>query len=1152
MTHQSSCCAVSEPPPGLYGATVHADLPLNPQQEPHPLSASAQGNPEFMIRQGPYLFGSIVIDAPDFVVGRSNCCAICLPDVSVSRQHFRIQLSHQGYILRDLESGNGTTVNGQQTISTVLHDQDRIRAGIFEIQIHLPRQCSTKNAQDNSGVPQATGDAVVEDVDAYFPEIASESFRHQHGNLPLEKMFAWGKIVTLYEVILAEKNNLKDRIIHYSPLAGTSADEHTRQCEQLSKARRALLEIALVLLFDERVFIYDYVVGTALPPKMREGLASLFRERLVRLRTMSAELVAYLEKDSTIRDAIRAIVTFGRAIRAEIEEAWQHKYDLLTYELNRFVTDNERLESALLLVSNPDSANRTDARDQKRIATIIRIQRKRISEYRYYVDCLGKDPRHALSLIRTDMRAKELARNDLKWGRPQNEFILILLKRQYDSVQSMMPTIPEILRDAWKPQLFQNVSGPHTGYCHYFAALALLFSGEQNAELIYKAFLQQCITSPELVDFLELSEQARKLLMSEAWSYQAVLNSHAQAFFTHIEAVLNEGGSPLSEIFRDFYRQALFSSLDLLTNPDITDLLIKVPDGVEMIRELCLMCTKNSPASAMLFEAFLTVAGLTGNVGRGIAQSFIDTEVPLRRQMVRLGHLEDDQRHFKQQHDSRGTIGRSHALPNLVEVKLIQSRIVRKKGLERSTRRLSHRLEEELRTKIRKENRWYGWMYSKQLDSIIERKLLASMDTALAECDTNQILSWSASGNRWPGPGLERTILDEVLAEAKRQPALRKKCEHRNTPSPFEIFDYAAVLHDIDAIKVRGSYFHYIRSQLSDVARLNEVEDMVSAAHVFLQSNEFGSLLKSLDDNIKSLRDALGQSLEFEPTMILEEVEEQVKELNKIIEDFNTNIAFFNKKLREEERFFSLLPIDVDNVQLLRKVVDATWCAYLLSTLWGEPSEDGMLLQYIAHAMGTPFAPAPHDVPSNHGIFVDVSLASARALSIQQLRQLLPTDAECAPEAPLAQSTDAADQTGDATKLVLCLQATLCDPLRAAALARSGFDASLLDNLVGRYESFLNTQASAFFNVLLAMKGDVFRSKGFLVSVLDSHLSQALGEELDPIRKRLDGITTTEHAQALEQLSETLALAQRSGLAGRILALLLCELSQRYAFVMHQ
>jgi len=62
-------------------------------------------------------------------VGRAGHCALVIRDSAASRQHLEIRTSDGDYVCRDLNSRNGTVVNGVRTRSCKLHHGDRIEIG---------------------------------------------------------------------------------------------------------------------------------------------------------------------------------------------------------------------------------------------------------------------------------------------------------------------------------------------------------------------------------------------------------------------------------------------------------------------------------------------------------------------------------------------------------------------------------------------------------------------------------------------------------------------------------------------------------------------------------------------------------------------------------------------------------------------------------------------------------------------------------------------------------------------------------------------------------------------------------------------------------------------------------------------------------------
>jgi pSer/pThr/pTyr-binding forkhead associated (FHA) protein len=66
------------------------------------------------VRTGPYEGKVFELDKESVVLGRDVTNDIIFPDPEVSRRHSRLSLTPRGYVLEDLDSTNGTFVNGEQ------------------------------------------------------------------------------------------------------------------------------------------------------------------------------------------------------------------------------------------------------------------------------------------------------------------------------------------------------------------------------------------------------------------------------------------------------------------------------------------------------------------------------------------------------------------------------------------------------------------------------------------------------------------------------------------------------------------------------------------------------------------------------------------------------------------------------------------------------------------------------------------------------------------------------------------------------------------------------------------------------------------------------------------------------------------------------
>jgi pilus assembly protein CpaF len=80
-------------------------------------------------------------DATELTVGRVDGNHLVLADGSVSKKHARLMLRAGQVTVTDLESANGTYVNGRKiTRATIVREEDAIYIGDFVLRIELPKE----------------------------------------------------------------------------------------------------------------------------------------------------------------------------------------------------------------------------------------------------------------------------------------------------------------------------------------------------------------------------------------------------------------------------------------------------------------------------------------------------------------------------------------------------------------------------------------------------------------------------------------------------------------------------------------------------------------------------------------------------------------------------------------------------------------------------------------------------------------------------------------------------------------------------------------------------------------------------------------------------------------------------------------------------
>jgi hypothetical protein len=84
-----------------------------------------------LVVEGPNPGKRVFIDQPELTIGRDLRSSLVIEDRQVSRRHARIRLEGDQYILEDLNSRNGTFVNGQELgASHSLQDGDEIQIAL--------------------------------------------------------------------------------------------------------------------------------------------------------------------------------------------------------------------------------------------------------------------------------------------------------------------------------------------------------------------------------------------------------------------------------------------------------------------------------------------------------------------------------------------------------------------------------------------------------------------------------------------------------------------------------------------------------------------------------------------------------------------------------------------------------------------------------------------------------------------------------------------------------------------------------------------------------------------------------------------------------------------------------------------------------------
>jgi pSer/pThr/pTyr-binding forkhead associated (FHA) protein len=103
------------------------------------IAALPSGSALLIVRRGPTVGARFLLDIPLTVAGRHPDAEIFLDDVTVSRRHAEIVRDGASFRVRDLDSLNGTYLDGERTTEGVLSDGSEIQIGKYRMTFYPSR-----------------------------------------------------------------------------------------------------------------------------------------------------------------------------------------------------------------------------------------------------------------------------------------------------------------------------------------------------------------------------------------------------------------------------------------------------------------------------------------------------------------------------------------------------------------------------------------------------------------------------------------------------------------------------------------------------------------------------------------------------------------------------------------------------------------------------------------------------------------------------------------------------------------------------------------------------------------------------------------------------------------------------------------------------
>ena len=91
-----------------------------------------------VVRRGPNAPSRYLVEHDEMLIGRDADAEIFLDDMTVSRHHARVRATSEGFDVEDLQSLNGTYVDGERVTRAPLHHLAELRVGTFVLVAIVP------------------------------------------------------------------------------------------------------------------------------------------------------------------------------------------------------------------------------------------------------------------------------------------------------------------------------------------------------------------------------------------------------------------------------------------------------------------------------------------------------------------------------------------------------------------------------------------------------------------------------------------------------------------------------------------------------------------------------------------------------------------------------------------------------------------------------------------------------------------------------------------------------------------------------------------------------------------------------------------------------------------------------------------------------
>jgi pSer/pThr/pTyr-binding forkhead associated (FHA) protein len=132
--------------------------------------------PRLQVAAGPLTDSIYFLTDAEIRIGRDPSNSLAISDLSLSRRHCVLNLEHDSYKIRDLDSRNGTFVNGGAVSEKRLNHGDQVSVGesvfVFLDKDEDPEETIAEAVEFDDAVTQATAQIHPQDVIYLQPSVA--------------------------------------------------------------------------------------------------------------------------------------------------------------------------------------------------------------------------------------------------------------------------------------------------------------------------------------------------------------------------------------------------------------------------------------------------------------------------------------------------------------------------------------------------------------------------------------------------------------------------------------------------------------------------------------------------------------------------------------------------------------------------------------------------------------------------------------------------------------------------------------------------------------------------------------------------------------------------------------------------------------------